>query len=110
MFNILKVLVIYQPTTPVRFTPQENITSGATTLTVQSTNTTANPSTGQGTLVSNGAGDFFVIIFHFVFAKNQSILLRKYSKFPTEVVGFVVTEDIVTFADDAALYDNQGEN
>ena len=94
-------------TTPVRFTPGENITSGATTLTVQSTNTTANPSTGQGTLVSNGAGDFFVR-GHFVFAKNQSILLRKYSKFPTEVVGFVVTEDIVTFADDAALYDNQG--
>ena len=29
-------------TTPVRFTPGENITSGATTLTVQSTNTTAN--------------------------------------------------------------------
>ena len=94
-------------TTPVRFTPGENITSGSTTLTVQSTNTTANPATGQGTLISNGAGDFFVR-GHFVFTKAQSTLLRKYSKFPTEVVGFVVTEDIVTFADDAALYDNQG--
>jgi hypothetical protein len=94
-------------TTPVRFTPGENITSGSTTLTVQSTNTTANPATGQGTLISNGAGDFFVR-GHFVFTKAQSTLLRKYSKFPTEVVGFVVTEDIVTFADDTALYDNQG--
>ena len=94
-------------TVPVRFTPGENLTSGDTLLTVQSTNTTANPATGQGTLISNGSGDFFVR-GHFVFAKEQSILLRKYSKFPTEVVGFVVTEDIVTFADDAALYDNQG--
>ena len=94
-------------TTPVRFTPGENITSGATTLAVQSTNTTANPATGQGTLISNGAGDFFVR-GHFVFTKEQSVLLRKYSKFPTEEVGFVVTEDIVTFADDTALYDNQG--
>ena len=85
----------------------EKITSGDTLLTVQSTNTTANPATGQGTLISNGSGDFFVR-GHFVFAKEQSILLRKYSKFPTEVVGFVVTEDIVTFADDVALYDNQG--
>ena len=82
-------------TAPVRFTPGENITSGATTLTVQSTNTTANPATGQGTLISNASGTFFVR-GHFVFAKEQSVLLRKYSKFPTEVVGFVVTEDILS--------------
>ena len=63
-------------TVPVRFTPGENLTSGDTLVTVQSTNTTANPATGQGTLISNGSGDFFVR-GHFVFAKEQSILLRK---------------------------------
>ena len=94
-------------TSVVRFTAGENITGGGETLTVQTTNTVANPATGQGTIISNAGGDFFVR-GHFVFAKPQSVLLSKYSKFPDEVVGFTVAEDIVTSADDTALFDNQG--
>ena len=94
-------------TTPVRFTAGENITSGATTLTVQTTNTVANPATGQGTLINNASGDFFVR-GHFVFAKEQSLLISKYSKYPDAIIGFTVKEDIVTTADDTALFDNQG--
>jgi len=94
-------------TSVVRFTAGENITGGGETLTVQTTNTVANPATGQGTIISNAGGDFFVR-GHFVFAKPQSVLLSKYSKFPNEVVGFTVAEDIVTSDDDTALFDNQG--
>ena len=94
-------------TSVVRFTAGENITGGGITLSVQTTNTVANPATGQGTIISNAGGDFFVR-GHFVFAKPQSVLLSKYSKFPDEVVGFTVAEDIVTSADDTALFDNQG--
>ena len=94
-------------TSVVRFTAGENITGGGVTLSVQTTNTVANPATGQGTIISNAGGDFFVR-GHFVFAKPQSVLLSKYSKFPNEVVGFTVAEDIVTSADDTALFDNQG--
>ncbi|MEC7280111.1 MAG: DUF4815 domain-containing protein, partial [Candidatus Thermoplasmatota archaeon] len=94
-------------TSVVRFTAGENITGGGVTLSVQTTNTVANPATGQGTIISNAGGDFFVR-GHFVFAKPQSVLLSKYSKFPNEVVGFTVAEDIVTSAEDTALFDNQG--
>ena len=94
-------------TSVVRFTAGENITGGGVTLSVQTTNTVANPATGQGTIISNAGGDFFVR-GHFVFAKPQSVLLSKYSKFPNEVVGFTVAEDIVTSSDDTALFDNQG--
>ena len=89
-------------TSVVRFTAGENITGGGITLSVQTTNTVANPATGQGTIISNAGGDFFVR-GHFVFAKPQSVLLSKYSKFPDEVVGFTVAEDIVTSDDDLSL-------
>ena len=58
-------------------------------------------------MIANGSGDFFAR-GHFVFAKAQKILLSKYTRFPTKVVGFKITEDIVTSADDNALFDNQG--
>lgn len=92
---------------PVRFTAGEDITGGGYTITVQTTNTVANPAYGRGTQFSNGAGDFFVR-GHFVFVKGQSIILSKYTQTPDAVVGFKVTEDIVTVADTTALYDNQG--
>ena len=83
-----------------------NNTAGAN-LTVQSVDTTANPAVGRGCLIANGSGDFFAR-GHFVFVKEQKILLSKYTRFPTKVVGFKITEDIVTSADDTALFDNQG--
>ena len=88
-------------------TQGENITSGGTTLTVQTTNTIANPATGQGTIVHISGGDFFVR-GRFVFAKPQSLLVSRYTTTGTATIGFTITEDIVTTDDDTKLFDNQG--
>ena len=92
---------------PVRMSAGENITSGGVTLTVQTTNTIANPATGQGTIVHISGGDFFVR-GRFVFAKPQSLLVSRYTTTGTATIGFTITEDIVTTDDDTALFDNQG--
>jgi hypothetical protein len=95
---------------PVRLTPGETITSGAITLTVQTTNTTANPAVGTGVQISNAKGDFFVL-GRFVFVAGQSILLSKYTNTVSAAnVGFKVTQDIVTESNSDKLYDNTGSN
>lgn len=94
--------------TNVKFSAGETITDGSTTLTVQSTNTTANPATGYGTRVDAGEGQFFVL-GHFVFVESSNIILSKYSSTPTAEVGFRISESIITASDESALYDNQGE-
>jgi hypothetical protein len=91
----------------IRFTPGETITDGSTNFTVQTTNTAENPATGLGTQISCGAGDFFAR-GHFVFAEPQTIVLSKYTQNPTAIIGFKITEDIVTASDNDALFDNQG--
>lgn len=92
---------------PVRFAAGEELTGGGETLTVQSTNTVANPAIGRGCKISSAEGDFFTR-GHFVFAKPQGLILSKYTRLPSKVVGFKVTEDIVTTADTNDLFDNQG--
>lgn len=94
-------------TTPVRVTAGDTLTGGGETLTVQTTNTVANPATGTGTRVSIHAGDFFAID-RFVYAREQSMILSKYTSDPDAVIGFKVTQDIVTVDDTTALYDNTG--
>jgi hypothetical protein len=94
-------------TTALRFTPGENITDGTNTLTVQTTDTDQNPASGAGVRFSIATGEFFTK-GHFVFVEQQSIILSKYYANYTGVVGFRVVEDIVTVADNVALYDNQG--
>lgn len=94
-------------TTALRFTPGENLSDGSNTLVVQTTNTTVNPAIGTGVRFSNSMGDFFTQ-GHFVFAENQSIILSKYNSNYTGTVGFSVTQDVVTVADNQNLYDNQG--
>ena len=75
---------------PVRITPGENIVStNSVTLTVQSTNTTANPATGRGCRISIAEGSFFVQ-GHFVHVKPQSLVIGKYTDTPTKTVGFKV--------------------
>ena len=95
-------------TNQLRVTPGEDLSDGTNTLTVQTTNTTANPAIGRGTRFSIGGGDFFAK-GHFVFADRQSIIVNKYSPAYTGTVGFLATEDVVTATDNEALYDNQGE-
>ena len=92
---------------PVRFSAGETINSGGTALSVQTTNTIANPATGQGTILHVSGGDFFVR-GHFVFAAQQSLVISKYTSTGTATVGFTIAEDIVTSGDDTSLFDNQG--
>ena len=94
-------------TTPVRVSAGETLTGGPAIVTVQTTDTVANPCTGVGTKVSIASGDFFAIN-RFVFAKAQSFILSKYTGNPDATIGFKVTEDIVTTADTNTLFDNQG--
>jgi hypothetical protein len=93
--------------TAIRMTAGEDLSNGAVTLTVQTTNTTSNPAIGTGVRFSCGAGDFFAQ-GHFVYATAQSIILSKYSDLYTGVVGFKVVQDVVTAVDDNTLYDNSG--
>ena len=53
------------------------------------------------------SAEFFVQGF-FVFAPKQTIVIAKHSEVAQADVGFEVTQDIVTVADDEELYDNQG--
>jgi len=93
---------------PIRMAAGNVITNVGTATTLQVANAVGTElPVGRGCKISNAAGDFFTR-GHFVFAKGQSVILSKYTRYPTKVVGFKVTEDIVTSADDTALYDNQG--
>jgi len=92
---------------PVRVSAGDTLSGGGETLTVQATNTVANPCVGQGTRVSIHAGDFFAND-RFVFAAEQSLIISKYTSDANAVVGFKVVQDIVTVSDTAALYDNSG--
>lgn len=93
--------------TPIRVAPGDELTSTAFTLTTQTTNTVSNPAIGVGTKASIHGGDFFAQQ-HFVFAKEQSKIISKYTSNPTKNLGFKVTQDVVTSSDNSALFDNQG--
>lgn len=90
------------------FTAGETISNGAVTFTVQTTNTEANPATGRCTKISVGDGDFYTQ-GHFTYGQAQSLIIDKYSPLGTAIVGFKVTESIVSATDDISLYDNQGD-
>lgn len=98
-------------TTPRTFNPADSLTydtgtiSG--TLTVQTTNTTVNPATGKGSMIEVPQFNTFVA-GHLIMVEAQSIVLSKYSATPTTVVGFKLTEQVVTANDNIALYDNSG--
>ena len=79
----------------------------STVLTSQTTNTTANPATGFGTLLTVASGKFY-IDGHFVFTPQQSLVVSKFASTPDAVIGFVVTEEIYTTDDDNNLFDNSG--
>ena len=94
-------------TVPIRMQAGENIDNGSTTLTVQTTNTVANPAIGTGARFSIASGIYYTQGY-FVFTEDQSKIISKYSDAPNANVGFKVIEDIVTTADDTGLFDNQG--
>lgn len=92
---------------PIRMDPAETIDNGSTTLVVQTTNTVANPAIGTGSRFSIGEGIYYTN-GSFVFVETQSKIISKYSDAPNAECGFKIIEDVVTTADDNALFDNQG--
>ena len=91
----------------IRMNAGEDVNNGTVTLTVQTTNTTANPAIGVGTRVSIGEGTYYAN-GHFVFCTNQSKIISKYTDNPTTDIGYKIVEEVVTTSDDQDLYDNQG--
>lgn len=94
-------------TTPQIFRAGQDITTTLGILTIQATNTNANPATGKGSIITVPASEFFVL-GHFVFVDRQTLVISKYDANPTEVIGYKVNENIVTASDNVALFDNQG--
>ena len=93
--------------TPQIFRAGQSLTTNLGILDIQSTNTLANPATGQGSIVSVPDSELFVL-GHFVFVPSQTKIISKYSATPSAVIGYVVSENIITASDNVALYDNQG--
>lgn len=98
-------------TSPKIFAPGELLTydTGAIsgTISVQTTNTSTNPAFGKGAYVEVPTFTTFVA-GHLVVCEAQSLVVSKYNKAPTAVVGFKLTEQVVSATDDIALYDNSG--
>lgn len=92
---------------PLTFSAGQDLTTTSGTLTIQTVDTVLNPATGRSSLVTVPQNEVFVN-GHFVFTPKQSIVLSKYSSTYTGVLGYKVTENIVTVSDDVALYDNAG--
>jgi hypothetical protein len=77
------------------------------TLTVQSTNTVNNPSSGKGSFIEVPQFNTFVA-GHLIMVEAQSLVISKYDAQPTVTIGFKLTEQIITSSDNIALYDNSG--
>jgi len=91
----------------IKFAAGEDITNGSVTLTIQTTNTAANPAIGRGLSANISGGDFYTA-GRFVFAPKQTEVISKYTTLLTDDLGFKIIEDIVTANDDSTLYDNSG--
>ena len=89
------------------FQAGENISNGSVTLTIQSTNTVANPAFGKGIFLTNNEGVYYAS-GRFVFSPKQTVLVSKYTTDINDDFGFLVEESIVTANDDITLYDNSG--
>lgn len=77
------------------------------TLTVQTNDTAANPATGKGSIVEVPQFNTFAA-GHIIMVEAQSLVVSKYSDVPNATIGFKLVEQIITTADDIALYDNAG--
>ena len=88
--------------TPRIFAAGELLTTDEGTLEVAATNPT-----GTGSFISIPANEFFAG-GHFVFVPKQSLVISKYNSLPTDTIGYIVNEQIITVDDDLALYDNTG--
>jgi hypothetical protein len=90
-----------------KFAPKDILTYSGGTLTVQTVNTAANPATGKGALIEVPSFSTFVA-GHIVSVEKQSLVISKYTNRPTAIIGFKLTEQIITSSDQIALFDNAG--
>lgn len=107
------------PTIYVEYTDTSAGTSGSTPIRIGTTRfltvpgyaktlkTASSNASGIASKISISRGEFFVQD-HFVFAPSQELIISKYSATPTTTIGFKINQEIVTVADNTALYDNQG--
>ena len=92
--------------TPIRV-GNSNVLSNADLGSGFNMTTASSSATGSGTRASITQGSFFVQ-GHFVFVAAQTATISKYSSTPTDDIGFLVSEEVITTSDDTALFDNQG--
>ena len=85
----------------------QDLSTDLGTLTIQTTNTVANPALGRASMINVPSTEVFQS-GHFVFVPKQSLVLSKYSNAPDDTLVYKVSEEIVTVSDDLALYDNAG--
>ena len=64
-------------------------------------------STGRGLAYGMASAEFYVSE-HFVYAPAQKVVVGEYTQDPDCIVGFEVSQDVVTVLDTQDLYDNQG--
>lgn len=94
-------------TKAAKFSPSDVLTYSTGSLTVQTTNTSINPATGRGSLLEVPSFSTFVA-GHIVMVEAQSLVISKYTRAPTAVVGFKLEEKVITSSDEIALFDNSG--
>jgi hypothetical protein len=85
------------------FAAGATLTTSLGNITIQS----VNDAVGKASIAEVPQFDTFAAN-HLVMVEAQTLVLSKYSPDFTGVIGFKVTEDIVTTADNIALFDNSG--
>ena len=90
-------------TTSKPFAAGATLTTNLGNITIQA----VNDAVGKASIAEVPQFDTFAAN-HLVMVEAQTLVLSKYSSEFTGVIGFKVTEDIVTTADNIALFDNSG--
>ncbi len=89
----------------VKFTDNENLVIRDSLGSVIGTAIVEVNGTGLGSKFTVNSGVYY-IGGRFVLSDTQTVILSKYSSTPSTVVGFEVSEDVVTISEDDSLYDN----
>ena len=85
------------------FTAGSTLSTDLGNITVQS----VSDAVGRGSVVQVPAFDTYAG-GHLVSVEAQTLVIDKYDPKPSTVIGFVLSEQIITTADNIALYDNSG--
>lgn len=102
--------VTTNPDVSVRITDNETLTADTYNELIPFVDTIGNapPVSGLATKAHFDTGDFFVQ-GHFVNVQAGSVYISKYSSTPTDDIGFLIEQNIITESDNENLFDNQGD-